>query len=212
MPNSRPKNPHVRAGPLRRQICHQSVDARQSRPHRPRARDPAMERAESRAGKTCGDRAGQLRSSTCPTWFLPPMPGMVLGNTAVVVSQFSLSRPAGRRAFFPRLVREERLYPGAAWPQDVFFEGAGDALLDRGQELIWCGFGFRSDEAAAALARRCFQAANNQSAPDRSAFLSPRYLPLPFGRRISDVLSRSVRRRRPGEDRQDRAARKNAWW
>jgi N-dimethylarginine dimethylaminohydrolase len=30
------------------------------------------------------------------------------------------------------------------WPQDRVFEGAGDALFDRGQELLWVGHGFRS--------------------------------------------------------------------
>ena len=33
-------------------------------------------------------------------------------------------------------------------PPDVFFEGAGDALLDRAQPLLWMGHGFRSDIGA----------------------------------------------------------------
>jgi N-dimethylarginine dimethylaminohydrolase len=33
----------------------------------------------------------------------------------------------------------------------VPFEGAGDALFDRGQDLLWVGHGFRSDEAVPAL-------------------------------------------------------------
>jgi N-dimethylarginine dimethylaminohydrolase len=37
------------------------------------------------------------------------------------------------------------------WPRDVAFEGAGDALFDRGQELLWVGHGFRSDAKAPAL-------------------------------------------------------------
>lgn len=37
------------------------------------------------------------------------------------------------------------------WPQDIFFEGAGDALFDRGQTLLWVGHGFRSDKAVPAL-------------------------------------------------------------
>ena len=40
------------------------------------------------------------------------------------------------------------------WPVDVQFEGAGDALFDRGQDLLWLGFGFRSDARAAALLER----------------------------------------------------------
>src|SRR6202041_3855361 len=34
---------------------------------------------------------------------------------------------------------------------DVPFEGAGDALFDRGQRLLWVGHGFRSDAAVPAL-------------------------------------------------------------
>ncbi len=37
------------------------------------------------------------------------------------------------------------------WPQDVAFEGAGDALFDRGQDLLWVGHGFRSDAAVPGL-------------------------------------------------------------
>jgi len=37
------------------------------------------------------------------------------------------------------------------WPEDLFFEGAGDALFDRGQDLLWAGYGFRSDAAVPAL-------------------------------------------------------------
>ncbi len=33
-------------------------------------------------------------------------------------------------------------------PSNVFFEGAGDALFDRGKSLLWFGHGFRSDIAA----------------------------------------------------------------
>ncbi len=37
------------------------------------------------------------------------------------------------------------------WPQDLPFEGAGDALFDRGRDLLWVGHGFRSDAAVPAL-------------------------------------------------------------
>ena len=36
----------------------------------------------------------------------------------------------------------------------MVFEGAGDALLDRGQPMLWVGYGFRSDSAAAALVEK----------------------------------------------------------
>ncbi|MBV8061373.1 MAG: nitrate reductase [Alphaproteobacteria bacterium] len=37
------------------------------------------------------------------------------------------------------------------WPQEVCFEGAGDALLDRGNKNLWCGYGFRSDMSASRI-------------------------------------------------------------
>ena len=43
------------------------------------------------------------------------------------------------------------------WPQGVFFEGAGDALIDPGRNLIWSGCGFRSDAAAAGVLERVFE-------------------------------------------------------
>jgi len=33
-------------------------------------------------------------------------------------------------------------------PEGVFFEGAGDALFERGREFLWAGHGFRSHESA----------------------------------------------------------------
>lgn len=42
-------------------------------------------------------------------------------------------------------------------PPGTFFEGAGDALLDRKQPLLWFGFGFRSDLAAAELVGQALQ-------------------------------------------------------
>lgn len=36
-------------------------------------------------------------------------------------------------------------------PREISFEGAGDALFDRGQRLLWFGHGFRSDFEAKSL-------------------------------------------------------------
>jgi len=72
--------------------------------------------------------------------------GFILGDR-VVVSRF---RAAERRAEEPlfRAFFEAQGYTVAPWPEDVPFEGAGDALLDRAQPLVWCGHGMRSDESA----------------------------------------------------------------
>ena len=62
--------------------------------------------------------------------------GMVLGNVAVA-SRFRYSARQGEEPFFCQWF-EHNGFPLAPWPEDIFFEGAGDALLDRGQPLIWC--------------------------------------------------------------------------
>jgi len=75
--------------------------------------------------------------------------GLVLGKK-VIVSRFrSLERQGEEkhnRAWFA-----ENGFEILDWPQDVAFEGAGDALFDRGQELLWVGHGFRSDAAVPVL-------------------------------------------------------------
>jgi N-dimethylarginine dimethylaminohydrolase len=80
--------------------------------------------------------------------------GMVLGNVAVV-SRFRSPERQGEEPFF-RAWFEHNGFSIAAWPQAVFFEGAGDALFDRGEELIWSGCGLRSDIAAASLLAEIF--------------------------------------------------------
>ncbi len=78
--------------------------------------------------------------------------GLVLGGK-VIVSRF---RARERQAEEPYLHAwfAENGYVIADWPADVVFEGAGDALLDRGQPMLWVGYGFRSDSAAAALVEK----------------------------------------------------------
>jgi N-dimethylarginine dimethylaminohydrolase len=80
--------------------------------------------------------------------------GMVRGTTAVVSRFRSLERQ-GEEPFF-RAWFEQNGFAVAAWPQQVFFEGAGDALFDRSEALIWSGWGFRSDSAAAPLLAKTF--------------------------------------------------------
>ncbi|MGH6838108.1 MAG: dimethylarginine dimethylaminohydrolase family protein [Methylocella sp.] len=81
--------------------------------------------------------------------------GMVLGKLAVA-SRFRYRARQGEERFFRRWF-EHNGFPLAPWPEDIFFEGAGDALLDRGQPIVWCGFGFRSDETAPAAHERIFK-------------------------------------------------------
>jgi N-dimethylarginine dimethylaminohydrolase len=75
--------------------------------------------------------------------------GIILGKK-VIVSRFRSVERQGEephhRAWFA-----ENGFEILDWPQDVPFEGAGDALFDRGQKLLWVGHGFRSDAAVPAL-------------------------------------------------------------
>ena len=80
--------------------------------------------------------------------------GMVLGKKAVV-SRFRSKERQGEEPFFHKAFVQAG-FAIEAWPQDVFFEGAGDALFNRAEPLIWSGFGFRSDEQSAALLERIF--------------------------------------------------------
>ena len=96
---------------------------------------------------------------------LPPQPGvpdlvftanagMVLGTTAIA-SRFR-SPERQKEEPFNREWFKQNGFKLAPWPNNIFFEGAGDALLDRGQPVIWAGFGFRSDETSAALLEKLF--------------------------------------------------------
>ena len=110
---------------------------------------------------------------------IPPQPGlpdqvftanagMVLGKQAVV-SRFREKERQGEEPFF----REWFMNNGftlAPWPKEASFEGAGDALLDRGQPVIWSGYGFRSDAAAPGLLEKIF---NRRAVPLR--LVDPRF-------------------------------------
>ncbi len=75
--------------------------------------------------------------------------GVVLGDK-VIVSRFRSKERQGEEPFFKKWF-EDNGFTIVPWPEDVSFEGAGDALLDRGQSIIWSGYGFRSDIKSAAL-------------------------------------------------------------
>jgi N-dimethylarginine dimethylaminohydrolase len=68
--------------------------------------------------------------------------GLVLGNRAIISRFRSIERRGEEphhRAWFERAGFEI-----LDWPEEVYFEGAGDALFDRGQDILWVGHGFRS--------------------------------------------------------------------
>ena len=80
--------------------------------------------------------------------------GMVMGDIAIA-SRFRSNERRGEEAFF-RPWFQQNGFKLAPWPNNVFFEGAGDCLLDRGQKIIWCGFGIRSDEGSLTLLGKLF--------------------------------------------------------
>jgi N-dimethylarginine dimethylaminohydrolase len=74
--------------------------------------------------------------------------GVVLDNK-VVLSRFRHPERQGEEAHFARWFAAQGC-DVLTLPADLPFEGAGDALLDRGMSLLWMGHGHRSDQACAA--------------------------------------------------------------
>ena len=75
--------------------------------------------------------------------------GMVLDDT-VIISHFLSKERKGEEVHFHRWFKDNG-FSFADWPSEMSFEGAGDALLDRGERRIWVGHGFRSDATASKL-------------------------------------------------------------
>jgi len=80
--------------------------------------------------------------------------GIVLGKQ-VVVSRFVNEERQGEEPFFKKWF-EEKGFVCPAWPKEVPFEGAGDALWDRGLPLLWIGSGYRSDPKAPPLLEKIY--------------------------------------------------------
>jgi len=79
---------------------------------------------------------------------LPDMPftanaGCLL-DRRMVLSNFKYPERRGEEQHY-RAWFEQHHYQTYDLPDDVFFEGAGDALLDREQAILWAGHGLRSD-------------------------------------------------------------------
>ena len=69
--------------------------------------------------------------------------GLVLGRKAVV-SRFYHEERKGESPFFQQFF-ESRDFEIQPLPDSIYFEGAGDALFDRGAPLLWAGSGWRTD-------------------------------------------------------------------
>lgn len=84
---------------------------------------------------------------------LPDMPftanaGLVLGEV-FVPSRFTHVQRRGEEPLFERWFAE-RGFKVQRLPDDLPFEGAGDALLDRAAPRLWMGYGHRTDIGCAA--------------------------------------------------------------
>ena len=75
--------------------------------------------------------------------------GVVLGDK-FVLSRFRHAERQGEEPHFAKWFGEHG-FEVVTLPPDMYFEGAGDALLDRGLPLLWLGHGHRSNEASAPL-------------------------------------------------------------
>ncbi|NEQ82019.1 MAG: TIGR00300 family protein [Moorea sp. SIO2I5] len=69
--------------------------------------------------------------------------GLVLGKN-VVLSRFLHKERQGEEPYFKQWF-DDNGYTVYELPQDLPFEGAGDALLDREGRWLWAGYGFRSE-------------------------------------------------------------------
>lgn len=90
---------------------------------------------------------------------LPDMPftanaGLVLDEVVAVSRFYTRERRPEERLF--RRWFELNGFSIAPWPEDVAFEGAGDALPDRARSLIWCGHGWRTSRRAPPLLENIF--------------------------------------------------------
>lgn len=69
--------------------------------------------------------------------------GLVLGSK-VVLSRFYHPERQVEEPYFKQWF-ENHGFETLSLPNDIPFEGAGDALLDRSEHLLWAGYGFRSE-------------------------------------------------------------------
>ncbi len=69
--------------------------------------------------------------------------GLILGDT-VVLSRFFHPERQGEEPYFQQWF-ESQGYKVHLLPKSLPFEGAGDALMDRGGNWLWAGYGFRSE-------------------------------------------------------------------
>ncbi len=94
-----------------------------------------------------------------PTPGLPDMvftanAGLAIDDKAVVSRFHARERRPEERLFCDWF--EAQGFAIAPWPENVPFEGAGDALVDHARDIVWCGHGWRSGAEASKHLERIF--------------------------------------------------------
>ncbi len=145
--------------------------------------NPWMERQVGRADPVLAaeqwNNLLRLLAMTAKIEFIVPkagLPDMVFTANAgiaidktVIVSRFRAKERRNEEPFF-RGWFEQCGFAVAPWPDDIPFEGGGDALLDRARPLVWCGYGFRTSGQAPGLIEKIF---DRETAPLR--LVDPRF-------------------------------------
>ncbi len=92
------------------------------------------------------------QQSDAPDMVFTANAGLYLDNK-IVLSRFKFAERRSEESYFFSWFKKQG-YEVIQMPESVQFEGAGDALLQPGKNLLWVSYGFRSDlEAHSFLAR-----------------------------------------------------------
>ena len=82
----------------------------------------------------------------CLTWYSQPM--LRSAGNKVVLSRFRHVERQAEEVYFDAAFTAHG-FEVLTLPPELPFEGAGDALMDRSENLLWFGHGHRSDIACA---------------------------------------------------------------
>lgn len=89
-----------------------------------------------------------------------PANAAVVLDGKVLLARFRYPERQGEepilRSVFQRLKTRGLVHEIVDLPEDLFHEGAGDAIWDADRKLFWCGHGPRSSRAAVAVIRKAF--------------------------------------------------------
>ncbi len=110
--------------------------------------------------------------------------GLVFDRT-FILSHFKFKERQAEEPYFLAWFRD-REYEIHQMPEDIFFEGEGDALFQPGESLLWIGHGMRTDLSSHALVSDLLKIAVNslQLVDPHFYHLDTCFVPLPHKRAI----------------------------